>query len=432
MAVSGQDIVDYLLQFKGVPYVWGGTTPSGFDCSGLIQYGFKKFGINLPRVTYDQIGQGEAVGLKGLRVGDLVFFDTDKNTAGADHVGIYMGNGKMFHTPRPGKSAEIVDMTSSSYYMDRFMGGRRIAGVVSPGASSNDAPSQAEVKMTPEELAASYGWAYGFLNGNPELKKLFKEAVAGTWTADKFQAELRDTKWWKKTSDTARQAELMKSTDPATYQAQQAAVKLQVQQLAAQVGAAVPASKLNGIVESVIKTGLDEDGMRNILGQYVTFTKEGTLKGEAGMHEFTMKQFAAQNGVELTDQAVKNQAQLVIRKLATTQDFESQIREQAKSAFPGYADQLDAGMTMKDIASPYEQLMQKELELPSNPDGLNNQLIRTALNGKNSDGKPTGLSLSDFQSQLRNDPRWRQTSNAQDQVMNIGSKVLQDLGLLGG
>lgn len=430
MAVSGQDIVDYLLQFKGTPYVWGGTSPGGFDCSGLMQYGFKHFGINLPRVTYDQIGQGTAVGMKGLRVGDLVFFDTDKGTAGPDHVGIYMGNGKMFHTPRPGKSAEIADMTSG-YYMDRFMGGRRIAGVVAAGQNPGDsATGVAEVKMTPEELAASYGWAYGFLNGNPELKKLFKSAVSETWSPEKFQAELRDTKWWKKTSDTARQAELMKSTDPATYQAQQAAVKLQVQQLAAQVGAAVPSSKLNGIVEAVIKTGLDEDGMRNILGQYVTFTKEGTLKGEAGMHEFTMKQFAAENGITLTDQAVKNQAQLVIRKLATTQDFESQVREQAKSAFPGYADQLDAGMTMKDIASPYEQLMAKELELPGNPDGLNDQLIRTALNGKNSEGKPTGLSLSDFQAQLRNDPRWRQTGAAQDQVMNIGAQVLKDMGLL--
>jgi hypothetical protein len=321
---------------------------------------------------------------------------------------------------------------TSGYYMDRFMGGRRIAGVVAPGGSTADGPGETEVKMTPEELAASYGWAYGFLNGNSELKNLFGSAVAETWSPEKFQAKLRDTKWWKKTSDTARQAEVMKKTDPATYAATVNATKLQVQQLAAEIGAAIPTSKLKGIVDTVIRTGLDEDGLRNTLGQYVTFTKEGTLKGEAGMHEFTMRQFASENGVELSDQAVKNQAQLVVRKLATTQDFESQIREQAKSAFPGYADQLDAGMTMKDIASPYEQLMQKELELPGNPAGLDDQLIRTALNGLSADGKPTGLSLSDFQSQLRNDPRWRQTSGAQDQMMNVGSKILQDMGLISG
>lgn len=431
MAVSGQDIVDYLLQFKGTPYKWGGAQPGGFDCSGLMQYGFKKFGIELPRVTYDQIGQGDAVGMKGLRVGDLVFFDTDKGTAGPDHVGIYMGNGKMFHTPRPGKSAEVTDITSG-YYMDRFMGGRRIAGVVSPGASPSDAPEPGEVKMSPEELAASYGWAAGFLNSNSELKKLFKNAVSETWTTDKFQAELRDTKWWKTTSETARQAQLLKKTDPATYNASVQAVTIQIRQLASEIGAAIPESKMRKIVTDSIATGIDkdEDALRNVLGGYVTFTKDGTLKGEAGMHEFTMRQYAALNGVELSDDAVKNQAQLVVRKMATTKDFESQIREQAKSAFPGYAEQLDAGMTMKDIASPYEQVMAKELELPTNPAGLNDQLIRTALNGVNKEGKPVGLSLSDFQSQLRSDPRWTKTQGAQDKVMNVGATVLRDMGLM--
>jgi hypothetical protein len=200
--------------------------------------------------------------------------------------------------------------------------------------------------------------------------------------------------------------------------------------MAAQVGAAIPQSKLKEIVNTVLKTGLDEGGLRNILGKYVTFTKDGTLKGEAGMHEFTMKQYAAQMGVKLDDQAIKNQAQLVVRKLATTQDFEDQIRVQAKSAFPGYEKQIDAGVTVRDLASPYEQMMAKELELPVNPAGLDDPIIRSAMNGLNSDGKPTGMSLTDFQSSLRNDPRWRSTSGARDGAMAVGAAVLRDMGLL--
>lgn len=426
---SGADIVKYLLQFKGTPYVWGGSQPGGFDCSGLMQYGFAHFGINLPRTTYDQIGQGQSIGMKGLKPGDLVFFDTDRSQAGPDHVGIYMGNGKMFHTPRPGKSAEVVDMTSG-YYLDRFMGGRRIDGVKVAGGSVDDGPGVAEVKMTPEELAASYGWAYGFLNSDKELKKLFKSAVDETWSAEKFQAELRDTSWWKKTSDTARQAQVMEKTDPATWQAQQLATTVQVQQLAAEIGAAIPQSKLKGIVDSVLRTGMDENQLRDSLGQYVTFTKDGTLKGEAGMHEFTMKQYAAQMGVDIGDQAIKNQAQLVVRKMATTQDFQDQIRQQAKSAFPGYEEQIDAGMTMKDIATPYQQIMAKELELPDTSIDLSDLTIRSALNGLDKDGKPSGMNLNQFQSTLRNDPRWRKTQGAQDQVMNVGNTVLRDMGLL--
>lgn len=432
MATDGQAIVDYLKQFIGTPYVWGGNDlKKGIDCSGLMVQGFSKFGIQLNRTTYDMIGQGTAVGMKGLRVGDLVFFDTDKNTAGPDHVGIYAGNGKMIHAPRPGKGVEMVDMTSG-YYMDRFMGGRRMDGVKSAGASPADGPTSVEVQMTPEELAASYGWSYAFLHSNPELEKLFGQATDESWKAAKFQAELRDTEWWKKTSETARKAQAMQKTDPATWQASVNAMTVQVKQLAAQIGAAIPESKMKDIVNTALKTGMDEGGLRNVLGKYVTFTKDGTLKGEAGMHEFTMRQYAASMGVELDDQAIKNQAQLVVRKLATTQDYEDHIRKQAISAFPGYQEQIEGGMTMRDIASPYEQMMAKELELPVNSQGLNDTLIRSALNGLNRDGKPTGMSLTDFQSSLRNDPRWARTRGAQDQAMGVGASVLRDFGLIGG
>lgn len=429
MAVSGQDIVNYLLQFKGTPYVWGGSDPSGFDCSGLMQYGFKHFGIDLNRTTYDQIGQGQAIGMKGLRPGDLVFFDTDKNTAGPDHVGIYMGDGKMFHTPRPGKAAEIVDMTQG-YYMDRFMGGRRMDGVTSSGASSSDGPApQEQVKLSPEEQAANYGWSFAFLSSIPEVKKIFSQAVDGTWTADKFQAALRDSKWWKENSDTMRQAQVQQKTDPATWKATLEATKLQVQQLASQIGAAVPVSQLDKIANSVASTGMDENGLRQVLAQYVTFSKDGTMTGEAGMHAYTMKQYAHANGVDISDQALKNQAALVVKKLATTQDYESQIREQAKSSYPGFAPQIDAGQTMQDIANPYIQTMARELELPSAALSLQDPTIKQALNGLNKDGKPTGKNLMDFESQLRNDPRWGRTKNAQDQVMTTGLNVLRSMGL---
>lgn len=426
MAVDGADIVNYLKQYLGQPYVWGGETPeTGFDCSGLIQWGFKHFGIELPRVTYDQIGEGTPIGMKGLRVGDLVFFDTAKR-AGPDHVGIYMGGGKFLHTPKPGKAVEIADL-SNDYYASRFMGGRRIGGVYASGQSVTDI--EQTPKLTAEELASSYGWAYGFLNSVPEIKRLFDNAVSETWTPDKFQAELRDTKWWKETSETRRQAQVMKNTDPATWQASVQAQTLQIRQLAAEMGAAIPENKIKGIAENAIQLGLDENGLRNALGQYVNFTKQGTLTGEAGMHEYTMKQYAYNMGLKIDKQATKNQAQLVVRKLATTQDFESQMREQAKSMFPGYQPQIDSGMSMRDIASPYIQSMSQDLGIPATSIDVMDPLIKSALNGLSADGKPTGQSLTDFQARLKNDPRWKQTQGAQNKVMATGLAVLKNMGL---
>lgn len=429
MAVMGSDIVDYLKQFIGTPYVWGGNDlNSGVDCSGLIVQGFKRFGIDLPRVTYDMIGEGEPVSMKGLRTGDLIYFDTDREKPGPDHVGIYMGGGKMLHAPRPGRSVEIASITSG-YYMDRFMAGRRIGGVWAEGQGPQDLEDPKKV-MSPEELASSYGFAYGFLQGNPELRKIFKEAIAETWSTDKFQAEVRDTEWWKSNSESMRQAEITRKTDPATWRAMVDAEGIKIRQLAAEIGAAIPEKKFRKIVETALRTNMDEDLLRNVLGEYVKFTKEGTLRGEAGMHEFTMKQYAASMGVTLSDRALKDQAQRVIRKVATVQDFQDEVRQTAKSAYPGYADQIDAGATMEDIAAPYRAAMAAELELPDSEITLNDPLIKQALNGLNKDDKPAGLDLPDFQLKLRSDPRWKQTGAAQDNMMGAGLKVLRDMGLV--
>ena len=130
----GEDIVALARKYLGVKYVWGGSTPDGFDCSGLVQYVFGKNGISVPRVTYNQINVGSSVQPNKLRPGDLVFFDTDRKKAGPDHVGIYIGGGKFIHAPRPGQGVKISSL-SESFYMDRWMGGRRISGVSASAAA---------------------------------------------------------------------------------------------------------------------------------------------------------------------------------------------------------------------------------------------------------------------------------------------------------
>lgn len=433
MAVNGAEIAEWAKQWKGTPYVWGGNSLSkGIDCSGLVQQIYKNFGINVSRTTYTQIGEGKAVGMNELQAGDMVFFDTDRNTKGPDHVGIYLGGGKMIHAPRPGKGVEITDITSG-YYQNLFLGGRRVSGIEGGGKAGDWDPTDSKSsKLSPEELAASYGWAYGFLKGNKDLKGLFEQAVTDSWSPEKFQAKLRDTEWWKKNSDTMRKAAMEQSTDPATWNAKVSAVKVQVQQLAAQMGAAIPASKLNKIAEQVLKTGLDEAGLKNILGQYISFQdKGGTLNGAAGQYEQSIREFAYNNGVSLDKQTIKNQAQLILRGMATEQDFQSQIVNQASSMYPGYTAQFQAGQTLMDIASPYIQTMADSLDIPVASIKLTDPAIKRALNGVDQAGKPVGMDQVGFQQLLRSDPRWGRTANAQDQVMTAGLKVLKDMGLTG-
>ena len=116
---GNSSIVEYAKRFLGTPYVWGGTSPSGFDCSGFTQYVMKRFGINLPRVSYQQGQGGSAVGKNDLRPGDMVFWDNSSRNVGADHVGIYIGGGKYIHEPQPGESVKISSL-GGNYWARRY------------------------------------------------------------------------------------------------------------------------------------------------------------------------------------------------------------------------------------------------------------------------------------------------------------------------
>jgi cell wall-associated NlpC family hydrolase len=124
-AITGDKIIDYANKFMGIPYLWGGTTPLGFDCSGFVQYVYKNFGIDLPRVTMDQVNVGTAVSINNLQKGDLIYFRT--NTAQPNqvsHVGIYTGDNKFMQAPKTGDIIRISELTG--YYKDNFVIGRRM------------------------------------------------------------------------------------------------------------------------------------------------------------------------------------------------------------------------------------------------------------------------------------------------------------------
>ncbi len=113
--------------YKGGKYVWGGTTPQGFDCSGYVQYLYKKHNVNLPRTAYAQSKRGEAVDINNLQKGDLLFFLTDKKRGiPVTHVGIYLGNGKFIHAASK-KKGIIISPIHHGYYANKFVSAKRVA-----------------------------------------------------------------------------------------------------------------------------------------------------------------------------------------------------------------------------------------------------------------------------------------------------------------
>jgi len=121
----GQAVVRAALQMRGIPYSWGGggtggpskgiaqgANTVGFDCSGLVQYAFAKYGVKVPRVTYDQFRAGTPVPTNAMRPGDLVFFHPGSN--GPGHVGIFIGNGKFLQAPQTGDVVKVSNLSDRS------------------------------------------------------------------------------------------------------------------------------------------------------------------------------------------------------------------------------------------------------------------------------------------------------------------------------
>ena len=153
-------------------------------------------------------------------------------------------------------------------------------------------------------------------------------------------------------------------------------------------------------------------------------------KGAAGSTYNKLRELASSYGIQYSEDWYKNSVAGILSGKESEDTYDINIKELAKSKYPTLAKQIDAGRNVRDLASPYIQTMSQILELSPDAINVDDFYINQALTGLDNEGNPKQKPLWEFQQQLRQDPRWNYTRNAQDSLMGTARKVLQDFGLV--
>ena len=297
--------------------------------------------------------------------------------------------------------------------------------------SAAAAPKTSDPKLSDQELAANYGWSLAVLNSDPELKDLFKQAVAETWSQQKFIAKLQDTNWYKTHGEAWRQNEVLREADPATYKQRSASATAHVVQQARAYGVTLTAAQAATMAGDYMGFGWNEDQLRQHLASYASYSSTSSpLSGEVGAAMLKYKRIAADYGITLDNATLSKWAQSTVRGTVDESAVTKWAIDHAKSAYPALQKRIDAGETIASIADPFKQAYAKVLEVNPNAINLDDRLIKQALQGKDAKGEPAVQSLWQFEDTLRNDSRWSKTQNARDSAAATAHGVLQSFGLV--
>ncbi len=305
---------------------------------------------------------------------------------------------------------------------------RREAKAATAAANTPDTLSR-------EELAAEYQSAVGIIYNVPELTPLFEEAISQNWTSAKFKAAIQSSNWYRNNSEPARLAFAKKAIGGADWLDLQATAKQTVQQAATNLGVALTPEQLDGYTQRYIYEGWDSKDrtslMTKALAEDIKFNDKGSMKGLAGNLQDNLKAIAMNNGLKMSDNYYKSAAVSVATGLQTKEDWERDLRDQAASLWPSYAEKIKSGVNVADLASGYINTMAKTFEINADEINLNDGYIREALSSFDDKGNPAPMGLWDFEKKLRSDPRWMQTKQATDETSSVANTVLKMFGFRG-
>ena len=318
----------------------------------------------------------------------------------------------------------------STGYSSGYSGGHSSGGGGGSSSGGGGASPAASSGADAAETAANFGYSIAFFNSNPELKALLGQATAQNWNSSRFVAYLQNTQWFRDTSEAMRKYDALKSSDPATYQQQLAATRDHILNVGWQMGVGFGPNVAQHIADQAMQQGWSEDQLKRVMDGML-YVSKGQYRGQAGAFQQQFNQLAGDYGVNISDGTMGNWVKSAVLGTDDQKSIQEKVQQMAASKYVALADRIKGGETVRQIADPYIQSYGKILEV--NPDNikLDDPLIQHALTAKDPKGQPTTQTVYDFENQLRNDPRWGKTQNAQDLMSSTANSILSTFGLAG-
>lgn len=283
------------------------------------------------------------------------------------------------------------------------------------------------------QLAAKYGYASSFFNTDAELKKLLAEAVKGQWTAEEFSARFMNTRWYKWHTASEKEWKALQAKNPSETQHQRQQRSADISAQAAKLGITIDPKRMSQMVEWSLMYNWDANQTSRALSAEMKYDPAKAQLGDVGAMQSQIKENAASYGVQLADRDIWSMSQKMVEGSLDQEGVLEQIKRLAISRFPGLADEINKGMSVREVASSYTQAQGRLLEIDPNQINLaTDQSLQKALQAKGEDGKPLpgGMPLWQYEESLRKDPRWMSTKNARTEMNGVAGKVLKDFGLV--
>jgi len=281
------------------------------------------------------------------------------------------------------------------------------------------------------EIRKLYGWVAEFFE-IPELKAVFKTAIAGKWGPERLEGAITKTKWWKAHSEARRQWMALEKRDPAEARRRMGDRTLEVTAMWEQVGIASNPQRIREIAANSLRFGWSEIQLRRAIGAEFHYNPEAAALtgGTAALTLDGLRTQAEQWGVPLSEQTTKVWLESIVRGKSSEENFGIYLKEQAASLYPTLADAIDRGISPSQYFEPYRQIASGLLGVNPSEINFSDPKWAAALSVPSETGERAPMTLDAWQNEIRSNRKygWQHTDQAVEQAHEMSLAINKMMG----